>query len=231
MDLPFLLELFGLFLTISVLLYLFVGDNALFRLVTYLFIGAVAGYMMVLIIFNVLLPRLYIMLFSGEWRLTVVGAILILLGILLLFKLSPRLSRFGSLPMAILVGVGAAVAIGGAVFGTLFGQIGGTLDLFNVREGGNLVSGIYVLLGAISTLAYFQFSTRSRAVTPVDEEETATPRATPLELLAKVGQIFIGITLGAVFAGVYSAAISAMVERLIFIYETVFNILKIAKII
>jgi hypothetical protein len=230
MDWP-LLELFSLFLTISVLLYLFVGDNALFRLVTYLFIGVVAGYMTVLIIFNVLLPRLYTMLFSGELYLTIVGAILILLGILLLFKLSPRLSRFGSLPMAILVGVGAAVAIGGAVLGTLFGQIGGTLDLFKVREGGKLISGVYVLLGAISTLAYFQFSTRSRAVTPADEGEATTPRATPLELLAKVGQIFIGITLGAVFAGVYTAAISAMVERLIFIYETVLNILKIAKII
>jgi hypothetical protein len=230
MDLAFLLELFGLFLTISVLLYLFIGDNALFRLVTYLFIGVVAGYLAVLILFNVLLPRLATMLLSGNLLLTVVGGILILMGVLLLFKLIPRLSRFGSLPMAILVGVGAAVAIGGAVFGTLFGQIGGTLALFNVREGGNLLSGVYVLLGAICTLAYFQFSTRTRAATPVVEGEVTAPRATLLEWLAKIGQVFIGITLGAIFAGVYTAAISAMVERLGFIYETVFNILKITKI-
>ncbi len=231
MGLPFLLEVFGLFLTISVLLYLFVGDNALFRLVTYLFIGVVAGYITVLIVFNVLVPRLASLLFSGNLVFTVVGAILILLGILLFFKLSPRFSRFGALPMAILVGIGAAVAIGGAVFGTLFGQISGTLALFNVREGGNLLSGVYVLLGATSTLAYFQFTTRSKAGTPVVDEETTAPRATPLELLAKVGQVFIGITLGAMFAGVYTAAISAMVERLGFIFETVFNILKIAKIL
>ena len=223
MDLPFLLELFGLFLTISILLYLFFGNYALFRLVTYLFIGVVAGYMAVLIIFNVLMPRLATMFLSGNLLLTVVGGVLVVLGLLTLFKLSPRLSRFGSIPMAILVGVGAAVAIGGAIFGTLFGQVGGTLRLFNVREGGNLLSGVFVLLGAVSTLAYFQFTTRSRVITPVVEEEATTPRATPLELLAKVGQIFIGITLGAMFAGVYTAAISAMVERLIFIYETFYK--------
>jgi hypothetical protein len=226
MDLPFLFEIFGLFLTISILLYLFLGDNALFRLVTYLFIGVVAGYVSVLILFNVLLPRLSALIFSGDLLLMIVGGILILLGILLFFKLSPRLSRFGSLPMAILVGVGAAVAIGGAVFGTLFGQVGGTLSLFKVRQGGNLLAGAYVLVGAVSTLAYFQFSTRSRAATPVVNEETTAPRATLLEVLAKIGQVFIGITLGAMFAGVYTAAISAMVERLGFIFETVFKLFR-----
>jgi hypothetical protein len=91
------------------------------------------------------------------------------------------------------------------------------------------LAGGYVLVGAVSTLAYFQFTTRSKPGTPVVDEETTAPRATPLELLAKIGQIFIGITLGAMFAGVYTAAISAMVERLIFIYETVYNLLKMAN--
>ena len=97
MDLPpFLLEIFGLFLTISVLLYLFVGDNALFRLVTYLFIGVVAGYVTIMILFNVLLPRLASLLSFQETHLfTAVGGVLALMGMLLFFKLSPRLSRFG----------------------------------------------------------------------------------------------------------------------------------------
>jgi uncharacterized membrane protein len=34
-----------------------------------------------------------------------------------------------------------------------------------------------------------------------------------IELFAWVGRIFIGITLGAVFAGVYSAALAALIER------------------
>jgi len=221
-------DIVGLLLTLAILLYLFIGDNALFRLVTYIFIGVVSGYITVLVLFNVLLPRLGSLLFSGDPVFMAVAGILILLGILLLFKLSPRLSRFGSLPMAILVGVGGAVTIGGAVCGTLSGQIGGTIELFNMRqgEGGNPLAGIYVLVGAVSTLAYFQFSTRSRSVTPVTEEEATAPRATALEVLAKIGQIFIGITLGAMFAGVYTAAITAMVERLGFIIETIFKFLE-----
>ncbi len=220
-NLPFLLDLFGIFLTLSILSYLLFGNNALFRLVTYLFIGVVAGYITAQIFFTVLVPRLKEMLLSGNLVLMGVGAVLIVLGILVLMKLFPRLSRFGSLPMAILVGIGAAVAVGGAVLGTLSGQIGGTLAMFNVREGGDLLAGGYVLLGAVSALAYFQYSTRSKATAPVTEDVATNPRATALELLAKVGQIFIGITLGAMFAGVYTAAISAMVERLIFLFEAV----------
>jgi hypothetical protein len=230
MNLSFLLELFALFLTISVLLYLFVGDNALFRIVTYLFIGVVAGYMTVLIVANVLLPRLANLLLSGNLLLMIVGGVLVLLGLLSLFKLFPRLSQVGTIPMAILVGVGAAVAIGGAVFGTLFGQVGGTFNLFNVRQGGNLFSGVYVLVGAVSSLAYFQFTTRGRASASAPEETTVR-RATWMEILAKIGQVFIGITLGAVFAGVYVAAISALVERLGFMFNTIIHILQSMKIL
>jgi hypothetical protein len=223
MDLPFLLEIFSLFLTVSILLYLFFGDNALFRLVTYLFIGVVAGYVTVLVLFNVLLPRLGTLIFSGDPMSIAIGVILLALGILLLLKLSPRLSRFGTVPMAILVGVGAAVVIGGAIFVTIFGQIGYTLNLFDVNKGGNLLAGIYMIVGVVSTLAYFQFNTKSRAGTPVVDDEATAPRATTLEVLAKIGQVFIGITLGAMFAGVYTAAITTLVERLSFIFETVFK--------
>ncbi len=223
-------DLIGFLLTLVVLLYLFFGDNALFRLVTYIFIGVVSGYISVLVIFNVLVPRLAALVLSNNLPFVVIGAILILLGLLMLFKLSPRLSRFGSVPMAILVGVGAAVAIGGAIFGTLFGQVGGTIASFNFSKGGNLLAGLYVLIGTITSLAYFQFSTRSRAVVPGTEEAT-TNRALSMEVLAKIGQIFIGIILGAMFAGVYTAAITAMVERLGFLFNTVINILRIANIL
>ncbi len=232
MDLTLLLDAFGLFLTLCIFLYLFFGDNGLFRLVTYLFIGVVSGYIFVLIIFNVLIPRIASLVFSNSPALLGVGIALIVLALLLVSKLFPRFSRVGSLPMAILVGVGAAVAIGGAVFGTLFGQAGGTFALFNVKQGGNLLAGVYMLVGVICTLVYFQFSTRSRPTAAPDAEEGAIARrASSLEVLAKLGQVFIGITLGAVFAGVYTAAITAMVERLGFIFETVINILTYFKLI
>jgi hypothetical protein len=203
----------GFALTAMVLLYLLFGDNALFRIVSYSFVGVAAGYVAVVIIFQVLIPRLVEPLLRGELLVLVP----LILGILLLFKLSPRLSFLGTWSMAVLVGVGAAVAVGGAVFGTLFGQINGTIGLLpRLNQLGQLAlsdwvsqffEGVFVLVGTVSTLAYFQFGAVNRTNQPVR-------RSRIVEILAVIGQIFIGITLGATFAGVYVAAISAFVERL-----------------
>lgn len=228
MDLTTLMwEMVGLALTLMVFLYLFVGDNALFRIVTYTFIGIAAGYVAVVVIFQVLLPRLSSMLFSSNIFLLVIGLILITLGAMLFFKLSPRLSSIGTLPMAILVGIGAAVAVGGALFGTLAGQVIGTVTLFpffgDILKGiqqndyslvYRLGQGLITALGAVTTLAYFQFSTRTKSARTGAETEAPVRRQFGLEVLSKIGQVFIGITLGAMFAGVYTAAISALIERI-----------------
>ena len=207
----------GLALTIMVFLYLFIGDNALFRIVTYTFIGVASGYVAVIILFQVLVPRLIDPLLGGQ----LFVLIPLLLGALLLFKLSPRLSFLGTWSMAVLVGVGAAVAVGGAIFGTLFGQVGGTIGIFPrlgdlgaaMQQGlladwvAQLMEGFFVLIGAICTLAFFHFGAPNRPNQPVR-------RTRFVEILGLIGQVFIGITLGATFAGVYIASISAFIERL-----------------
>ena len=64
------------------------------------------------------------------------------------------------------------------------------------------------LLGTLATLAYFHFGARLRnpGQTPI--------RAAWIEEIAGVGKLFIAITLGAIFAGVYAAAMAALVERM-----------------
>lgn len=222
-----LLQILGVVLTLMVLLYLIIGDNALFRLVTYTFIGVASGYVAVLVIFQVLIPRISVLLASAQPVLFFLGLIELLLGGLLFFKLWRKTSFLGTLGMAILVGVGAAVAIGGALFGTIFGQINGSSAAFNLttlQPGEDpwlrLGWAVFVLIGTISTLVYFQFSVRARPAAPVSEE-TRPRRAALLELLALIGQGFIGITLGAMFAGVFTAAVSALVERVGFLYHFV----------
>ena len=66
-----------------------------------------------------------------------------------------------------------------------------------------------MLIGTISSLAYFQFTAQKRG--------TKVTRSAPLELLSIIGQAFIAITLGALFAGVLSAALTALIERIDFI--------------
>src|SRR5690349_4876482 len=106
----------GLILTLMVFSYL-IGDNPLFRIAIYLFIGVSSGYAATVIVNSVLIPRLSSLQANDINQLMLV-AIPVLFGITLFAKLLPRFSWIGNFAMAVLVGVGAAVAIGGALLGT-----------------------------------------------------------------------------------------------------------------
>ena len=208
-------------LTLLIFSYVF-GDNPLFRLASYLFVGVTAGYIAVLVIYQVILPRLIWPLMGGTWLLAVPAV----LGLLLLTRLFPRFSRLGSPSMAYLVGLGAAVTIGGAVMGTLVSQIGSTIDLFDPQTGsamaGNpimmVVEGGILLVGTISTLTYFQFGASSQPGLPAKRPQW-------IETIAKAGEFFIAVTLGALLAGVFAAAITALVDRLDFILDYIFKLI------
>ncbi|HEX9017780.1 MAG TPA: hypothetical protein VF806_01250 [Anaerolineaceae bacterium] len=231
-DPKFAWELVGLFLTLIVMLYMIFGDNALFRIITYTFIGIASGYVTVVVIFQVLLPRIFSLVKTGNLGFLGLGLIPFVLGLLLFLKFVPRLSSIATLPMAVLVGVGAAIAVGGAMFGTLFGQVLGTISLFRTHGVPGeeipmrLLEGVFILVGAACTLAYFQFGVRRKPTVSEDSEVAlAARRSISLELLSKFGQVFIGITLGAMFAGVYTAAVTALIERIGFVIDIVTKIL------
>ncbi len=119
--------------------------------------------------------------------------------------------------MAVLVGVGAAVAIGGALLGTLMPQVGAAINTFDVSSAGSglgvaskLLQGVVMLGGTVFTLASFHFSAARAA--------DGTPKRNPiLDGVAWVGRLFIAITLGVLFAGVYVSALTAMIERWSFV--------------
>lgn len=212
----------GFILTLMVLSYI-LGDNLLFRLATYILIGATAGYTFALIIYQVIIQRLTLpltsALLSGSLPQIALALVPVLLSLMLLTKLSSGgLSVLGNLPMAYLVGAGAAVLITGAVTGTLLGQSQATIDLFSLQNNG-LIEALLILVGTITTLAYFHFGTRS------SDNGQNNKRFIFVEALAKVGKLFIGVTLGALFAGVYLASLSALIDRLDFIRHVIVDVL------
>ncbi len=207
-------------LTIFVLSYV-LGDNELFRLAIMIFVGVSAGYAAVMIIYQILLPRLIVPLIASplaEKTLLIIPAVLV---ILLLFKLSTKLSLLGNPSMAFLTGVGAAVAVGGAVTGTIFGQINGAIAPFDLAgmsaagAGTQLLGGIILLGGTVASLGYFHFGAGKT------EGQTATKQSIFMQTLSKIGQIFIAITLGALFAGVLAASLTALIERLGFLLDVI----------
>ena len=207
----------GFSITVLVFSYL-LGDNPLFRFVLHIFIGVAAGYAGIVAIYSVLLPRLVMPLLSDNTLEQVITLLPLLLSGLLLTKISPRLARLGNVSMAFLVGVGAAAAIGGAVTGTVIPQVSASinqLDLEAIRKSGinlwlQVINSLIILLGTITTLAYFHFGA------PIQTGRVAQRRAW-IDGLGRIGQIFIAITFGMLFAGVYAAALTALIERVVFL--------------
>jgi hypothetical protein len=161
---------------------------------------------------SVLVPRLFSQL--GDLNQLILLIIPLILSFSLLAKLSPRISWLGNFAMAVLVGVGAAATVGGALIGTLLPQAQAAMNAFDLSSAGSgssafvrLFEGGVMLTGTVLTLASFHF-TAGRAA-------DGTPKRNPIfEGTAWFGRIFIAITLGVLFAGVYMAALTAMIERL-----------------
>ena len=192
-------------LTIFVLSYL-IGDQFLFRAAIYIFVGVSAGYVATVVWYQVLTPQLIQPLLFGSGGERTLAIFPFFLTILLFAKAVPALSKLGTPSVAFMVGVGAAVAIGGAVTGTIFPQTGAAID----EVGGNSFEGVLMLFGTISTLIYFQFSAKRG-----DDGEYRRNLLT--RIFSFIGKVFIAITFGVLFAGVYSAALTAFIERLDFL--------------
>lgn len=204
--------------TLLILSYL-IGDNPLFRAAVYIFVGVSSGYIAAVVWWQVLVPRLFnplIAAFASGSIADMIFAFVPLIGAaLILMKVSPRLAGMGRGAMAFIVGVGAAVTIAGALTGTFLPQVMGTIDAFDmnsVRGDASLfieaaTNGIIILAGTVFTLIYFHFGAQAKA-------DGSMKRFQPIEILGWIGNIFIGITLGAIFAGVYAAALTALIERI-----------------
>jgi len=203
----------GFLLTLMIFSYI-LGDNPAFRVAAYLFIGVSAGYVTIVVITQVLVPQLWMPLVSGSFASRLIALIPLLLSILLLLKIYQPFARYGSIPMAYLVGAGAAILIGGAVIGTIFPQVLGTINLFDLHSADVnqidpvilFINAVLVLVGALTALFFFYYGANARPNQPVQRSQF-------VETMARIGQVFIGITLGALFAGVYSSAFTALIER------------------
>ena len=195
----------GLILSLLIFSYL-IGDNPLFRSAVYIFIGTSSGYAAVIVWYDVLLPKLSVLRADNPSQFAL-GLIPFLFGATLLAKPFPRIAWLGSFAMALLVGVGAATALSGAVIGTLIPQSKASTDAFVSPTFLQLVEGVVMLAGTVLTLIYFQFTAQRAA-------DGTVKRNAILEILAWGGRVFIAITFGVLFAGVYMAALTAMLERL-----------------
>ena len=196
--------------TLMILSYL-IGDNPLFRIAVYIFVGISAGYVGVVAFWQVIWPDVVVPAMAGT-NLQLLAVPVLLAG-LLIMKAWPPFSRLGMPAMGLMVGTGAAVAIGGAVTGTLLPQVSATINAFGAQRVSSLsalLDAVFILAGVVTSLVYFHFGARASA-------DGTVRRFSVVEVIAFVGSIFVAITLGVLFAGIYAAALTALIERLHFL--------------
>jgi hypothetical protein len=173
------------------------ADNFLYRIAVHILVGVAAATVAIVAVESVLIPWINSTVLTEQGNrdaaivtaVRVMGVVPFLVGVLLLFKFSPRLAPVGNLGLAFLIGVGAAVAMVGALAGTVIPLAREASEAIN----DNAVNGIVILVGVITTLIYFQYW--------ATERDGKVQRARPFRSLAAVGQVFISVALGALYAG------------------------------
>lgn len=201
-----IVDLIAVILTIMVLSRV-VGDNPLFRVAQYLFVGVSLGLAFVVSYHQVLRPAVS-SLASGGTNTTLYG-IPLLLGLLLLPRITRRqeYSWLANIPLALIFGVGSALAVGGAIAGTLLPQILDTARPLN-GDPAQIIGVIVLALGTIVTLSTFYYTV------PKD-----SPTGRLVAISALIGHWLLMIAFGFFFASALQTYLSALTERLSFLLQ------------
>jgi hypothetical protein len=147
--------------TIGVWAYLF-GERRFFRLAQHLLAGLATGYLVLLAVREVLVPRLLQPLVSAPGGNVLLWPALAMVIAMAGARWLPR--PVVAIPVAVLVGGTAAFALGGAVAGTLLPQMAGAL-LPPDRAPGPVLNGIIgLLITVLVLLAFMHGVPRTRAL-------------------------------------------------------------------
>lgn len=197
----------GFVLTLMVFSYL-LGDNFLYRVAVYIFVGLTAGFITVIVWTNIIMPwvsqTIITSIDEGDTILLTFGFVPILLATLVLLKTSSYLGGLGNIAIAILVGVGSAVALVGAVTGTLIPLV------LNVGNTPNMVNNVIIAVGVVTTLIYFQYISWHR-------QRDQEVKRQPIRPIGIIGQGFIITTLGALYATAIITSLTVFSERISFL--------------
>jgi hypothetical protein len=195
----------GLTLTVFIYTYLFLGDKAPYRLAVHILVGGTAAYTAVIVIRQVFVP-LYNTIREDPTSSEVIYWIVpSLLALFLLLRRLRFASWLGNNTIALLVGIGAAVALLGAIRGTLWPQLTGTYADTNTPW-----RGIAIAILAALTLLTFQFTTFRAGGDGVWE------RSSWQRLIFIMGRVVIMITFGVLFATVLNTSFILLADRLNF---------------
>jgi hypothetical protein len=195
-----LMGLVGTFFIVATLSVLW-KDNIVFRFGQAAVMGAATAHYMIMSAVSI-----QSMVFSSISLVPILGLIL---GLLMYTRLFSNIAWVSKYPSSVLVGVGIGVMLAGTIKGQILQQVGMTLGdvqtaLFTTGDSVAILNGVIIFVGVVTSLTYFLFTIEHRGT---------------VGGLAKVGRVFLMISLGANFAGELVWYQTQMIGRLMFIIQ------------
>ena len=187
-------------LTLAIFSFLY-RENPFFRFAEHLLVGLSAGYFTVIAVQGTLVPKVLEPLKAGDFWV----AIPFILIILILGRLTEKTCPASRIPLALVIGAGAGVAVPALLQARILVQLAATMKPLDSA------ASVLVLLGVITTLIYFFFSREHKGW---------------WGRLASVGTWYLMIFFGATFGNTVMSRISLLIGRLEFLLGDFLGLIK-----
>ena len=188
-------------LTLFIFSFLY-KDNPFYKFAEYLLVGISVGYLIVISIKTIVLPKLYYPIFrEGDLLYLIPG----ILGIFMFLRFFHKLSWLSRISMALIIGAGAGVSIPAVMQAQIFTQMKASMGSYTS------VNNIIVALAVITTLSYFFFSREHKGV---------------LGTSAKIGVFFMMVFFGATFGYTVMSRVTLLIGRAQFLLGDFLGILR-----
>jgi len=187
--------------TIGAFSYLF-KENALYRSVEHIYVGAAAGYTITIGYQNLVTKAWQPALENGQWQVIFP----VLLGLMLFGPyFGSSLGWTRRYPLSFITGIGGGITIRSAIIEQLTKQMASTaLPL-------NSIKNICIVLGVLATLSYFFFTVKP---------------SKGLEVASGAGRWIIMVTFGAAFGNAIMGRVSLIIDRVSFIFGDWIHLIK-----
>ena len=194
-------------LTLAIYSFLY-RDNPIYKCAESLLIGLSIGYALVTFWQTAIIDKLVTPLF-GQGRLSLL--IPLALGLMMFSRFNRKIASLSRIPLALMIGAGAGASIPAMLYERTLRQVSNSVQPLITPEGAPNLSGLIVIAGLLSTLAYFYFSREHKGF---------------VGGVAKVGTYFMMIFFGATFGYTVMSRMSTFIGRIDFLLTDFLRILK-----
>ncbi len=194
------------FLTFCIFSFLY-KDNPFYKFAEHLVVGVSAGYFTMLLYFEGLIPKVIVPVFREGKLYYLIPAIL---GVMMWTRFSKKWAWISRYPIAVYIGIGTGVAIPLEMQTKVVRQLSASMTAISFNNAAG-INNLLVVIGVFCALVYFFFSKEHKGA---------------FGGIAKVGIWILMVGFGAGFGLTVMGRVSLLIDRVKFLAETWWPMLK-----